>query len=70
MIEPDTQQMTNTVEPRLSDLRLTETPVRRFDFQDCLPQDTSEPLPISLLWKVDGADEWQIDVCVLLTVQF
>jgi hypothetical protein len=48
-----------TVEIRLSELRLTETRVNQNAFflrdsQNCLPRDTSEPLPISLLWIVDA----------------
>jgi hypothetical protein len=47
-----------TVEFRLFELRLTATRINRNDFflrdsQNCLPRDTSEPLPISLLSKVD-----------------
>jgi hypothetical protein len=38
-----------TVEPRLSEHRLTETPVRRCDSQNCLPRDTSEPLLVRWL---------------------
>jgi hypothetical protein len=50
--------VTVTVEPRLSELRLTETRINRnayqaLRFQNCLPRDSSEPLPVSLLRKVD-----------------
>jgi hypothetical protein len=55
----------SVAEPRLSELRLTETPVRRCDSQNCLPRDTSQPLAVSLLSKVD---EWQIDVCAAYSV--
>ena len=48
-----TSSFLRTVEPRLSELRLTETSVRRCDSQNCLPRDTSEPLAVSLLSKVD-----------------
>jgi hypothetical protein len=51
----------NTVEARLSELRLTETRVNRNalflrDSQKCLPRDTSEPLPSVCCEKLTCVD--------------
>jgi hypothetical protein len=68
--------ITITVESRLSELRLTETRVNRNALSGAaIPRTACRETPLSLspsvcCERLTCADKWQIDVCVLRTVQF